>query len=81
MSSGLLENGLATTVSMSKLSGDGYVQGTQFEGFNYFINVSKVLNEKHKLSFSAFGAQQTHGQRYNRTTIEQYRKSDIGGHV
>lgn len=78
-SSGLQENGLATTVSMSKLSGDGYVQGTPYEGFNYFLNVSKVLNTDHKLAFSVFGAQQVHGQRFNRLTIPQYRATNLGG--
>jgi len=79
LSTGMLDNGWATTISASSTTGDGYVNGTQFEGFNYFINISKVINTSHKLSFTAFGAKQEHGQRYNRKTIEQYRETEQGG--
>ena len=78
VSTGLLDNGLAVTVSASKTKGDGYVDGTQFEGYNYFVNVSKQLNDNHKLSFTSFGAPQTHGQRQNRSTIETYRNAESG---
>jgi iron complex outermembrane receptor protein len=77
-STGLLENGLAATVSASKTDGDGYVDGTQFNAVAYFINVSKEFNENHKLSFTAFGAKQRHGQRQNSHLIETYRKSERG---
>ena len=78
-STGLMDNGLAVTVSGAKISGNGYVDGTEFNGFNYFLNISKNINENHKLSFTAFGAKQTHGQRYNRRTIEQNRATEQGG--
>jgi len=79
LSTGLLDNGFAATISAAKISGDGFVDGTQFDGYNYFINLTKVFNEKHKLSFTAFGAQQTHGQRYNSTTIAENRATEQGG--
>lgn len=78
-STGLMDNGVAVTVSGAKILGDGYVDGTEFDGFNYFLNISKNINENHKLSFTAFGAKQTHGQRYNRRTIEQNRATEQGG--
>ena len=65
LSTGLLDNGLAITASAAKLSGDGYVDGLQFSGVNYFLNISKIINNDHKLSFNVIGAKQTHGQRYN----------------
>lgn len=77
-STGLMSNGFAATVSGSKTDGDGYVTGTQFNGVNYFINISKELNANHKLAFTAFGAKQRHGQRQNRQLIETYRKSEDG---
>jgi len=79
ISTGLMENGFAATISASQTSGDGYVDGTQFDGVNYFINLSKVINDAHKLSFTAFGAKQEHGQRYNRRTIAQNRATEQGG--
>lgn len=78
VSTGMLDNGFAVTVSAAKISGDGYVDGTKFDGFNYFVNLAKKINDNHKLSFTAFGAKQEHGQRYNRKTIAQYRLTESG---
>ena len=77
-STGLMENGFAATVSASKTDGDGYVDGTSFNAISYFVNLSKQINDDHKLSFTAFGAKQTHGQRQNRHTIATYRESERG---
>ncbi len=78
ISSGLTENGWAVSLSGSHSKGNGYVQGTAFEGWNYFINISKRLNENHNLSFTAFGAPQHHNQRGIQHTIQQYRDSRFG---
>ncbi|HEY9221072.1 MAG TPA: TonB-dependent receptor [Lutibacter sp.] len=78
VSTGLLENGFAVTASASKTKGDGYVDGTQFEGYNYFLNISNQLNANHKLSFTTFGAPQWHGQRANRSTIATFRNAESG---
>ncbi len=77
-STGLLDNGFAATISAAKTDGDGYVAGTPFNAVSYFINVSKEINDQHKLSFTAFGAKQRHGQRQNRHLIETYRRSEDG---
>lgn len=78
LSTGLMDNGFAATVSFSKTSGEGYVDGTQFDGYNYFVNFSKILNDNHKISFTTFGAPQRHGQRQNRSTISTYRNAQSG---
>ena len=78
LSTGLMDNGLAATVSFAKIEGEGYIDGTQFKGFNYFVNLSKEINDNHKLSFTSFGAPQRHGQRQNRSTIDAYRNSESG---
>ena len=78
VSTGLLDNGFAATISASKTKGDGYVDGTQFEGYNYFVNISKQINDNHKLSLTAFGAPQRHGQRQNQSTIDTYRNAESG---
>ena len=78
LSTGLMDNGIAATVSFAKISGDGYVDGTQFSGYNYFVNFSKELNDNHKISFTTFGAPQRHGQRQNRSTIATYRNAESG---
>ncbi len=78
VSTGLLDNGLAATVSAFKLEGNGYIDGTQFKGFNYFINISKQINDNHKISFTSFGAPQRHGQRQNMSLISRYRNAESG---
>lgn len=62
-STGMSEDGWAMTMLFSQKSGDGWVQGTEFESYNYFFNLSKRLNNRHQLSFTAFGAPQEHYQR------------------
>lgn len=73
VSSGLSEEGWAVSFSGARTSGDGYVDGLQFEGYNYFFNISKIINDAHSLSLTGFGAPQRHGQRQTRMTIDQYR--------
>lgn len=63
VSTGLMQNGWAVTFLGSRKWGDGYVQGTQFNAYNYFFNVSKRLSDGHQLSLTAFGAPQQHYQR------------------
>ncbi|BAO75833.1 TonB-dependent receptor [Winogradskyella sp. PG-2] len=77
-STGLMDNGFAATVSAAKTDGNGYVAGTPFNAVSYFFNVSKEINDQHKLSFTAFGAKQRHGQRQNRQLIDTYRRSEDG---
>jgi len=77
-STGLSDNGFAATVSGAKISGDGYVDGTEFSGYNYFVSLSQQINDAHRLSFTAFGSQQEHGQRFNRSTIGELKDTDSG---
>ena len=63
VSTGLMKNGWAITVMGSRTWGDGYVQGTSFQGYSYFANISKRINENHQLSLSGFGAPQWHWTR------------------
>ncbi|MFV0365286.1 MAG: TonB-dependent receptor [Mangrovibacterium sp.] len=76
VSTGLMENGWAITLLGGMTSGDGYVQGTEFSGQNYFVNVSKVINPQHTLSFQVFGAPQWHNQRGSQHTIAQFKNMD-----
>jgi len=78
LSTGLLENGWAVTASGSHSYGNGYIQATNFDGWSYFMNISKILNEKHRLSLTAFGAPQWHNQRSNKHYINDYRNHQQG---
>ena len=50
------------------------MQGTWFNSYNYFVNVSKRINDKHQLSLTAFGAPQEHNKRSSQDglTIMEY---------
>jgi len=78
LSTGLLDSGWAASVSAFKTEGNGYIDGTEFKGYNYFLNISKQINDKHKLSFTTFGAPQRHGQRQNMSLISRYRNAESG---
>ncbi|MCX2739651.1 TonB-dependent receptor [Pontibacter anaerobius] len=77
-STGLDENGWAFSVAASKTEGNGWAEGLEFEAYNYFFNASKLINEKHTISLTGFGAPQWHGQRQNRASIEDYRNAPQG---
>ncbi|MDE6225318.1 MAG: TonB-dependent receptor, partial [Muribaculaceae bacterium] len=51
-------------------------QGTPYNSYNYFVNVSKRINDNHQISLTAFGAPQTHYQRNsaNGLSIEGYQE-------
>jgi len=77
LSTGLSDNGLAMTISGARTTGDGWADATQFEGWSYFVSISKRWTNQ-MLSFTAFGAPQRHGQRSGTLTIEQVNEPGKG---
>ena len=77
-STGLSKKGWASSILLSKSTGDGNAQGLYYTGYNYFFNLSKILTPSQTLSFTVLGATQTHGQRYTRNLIDVYRSSPDG---
>ncbi len=76
VSSGLTKDGWAFTILGGRRWGDGYIQGTEYEGYNWFVNISKQLGDNHTLSLTGFGAPQWHNQRsaYDGLTIEGWQQ-------
>ena len=75
LSTGLMENGWAMSVLLAKRWGDGYIQGTGYDAYNWFVNISKRINSNHQISLTAFGAPQRHNQRkplYAGLSIEEW---------
>lgn len=60
---GKMENGFAASILLGRTSGDGYIPGTEFEGYNYFIGFGYEPNDQHNLQFMLTGAPQVHNQR------------------
>lgn len=71
-STGVMKNGLSASFLLSRTRGDGYVDGTNFEGTNYFIGLGYKLSDKHQFEFTFTGAAQWHHQRSTAITLAQY---------
>ncbi len=65
-STGLMKNGLAVTTMFSHWQGDGFNDGTQGQGQNYFISLGYKLNDKHNFNFLITGAPQWHNQNFSK---------------
>ncbi|TRX40482.1 TonB-dependent receptor [Flavobacterium restrictum] len=76
---GLMKNGLSASILLSSTSGDGYIDGTKFEGKNYYIALGYKLNDKHDFQFTFTGAPQWHNQRSSAITIATYQNYGQNG--
>lgn len=76
VSTGRTADGWAITLLGGRTAGNGYIQGTEFEGWNYFASISKELGKHHMLTFTAFGAPQWHNQRsaYDGLTVKGWQE-------
>ncbi|MBT0606993.1 TonB-dependent receptor [Aequorivita echinoideorum] len=71
-STGLSENGWSGSFLFSRTEGDGYVDGTEFEAYNYYIGVGYKPNDSHSFEFTLTGAPQQHNQRGFAPAISDY---------
>lgn len=69
LSSGLSKDGWAFNILGGKTWGDGYIQGTEFEGYTWFASIAKRFNDSHQLTLTAFGSPQWHNQRNNQNGL------------
>ncbi len=78
LSTGMMDNGWAITALGGRTTGKGFVNGAEFDGWSYFLNVSKKVSDRHVLSLTAFGAPQWHNQRWPRQLIQTWREHPDG---
>ena len=71
---GVLKNGFSASVLLSSTTGNGYVDGTKFEGKNYYIALGYKPNKNHDIQFSFTGAPQWHNQRSTYVTLATYQQ-------
>lgn len=73
LSSGLNENGWATSVLLSRWAGNGYIYNTQGEGWTYFAAIGYAPEgSNHEFNLSVLGAAQWHHQRSVWVSIRDY---------
>ena len=77
---GEMKGGHALSFLMSRTAGDGYVDGTMFEGYNYFLGYG-WKSDRHNVQVIVTGSPQTHHQRtgsfYNMALGKQYKQYGI----
>ncbi len=72
---GMQSNGWAFSMSAStRYSNEGYVDGTFYEAFSYFLSAEKQLNKSHNLNLTVIGAPSRTG-RANISVLETYELS------
>lgn len=72
---GKLSNGLSASILYSHTQGDGYIDGTKFNGDNYYIGLGYATkDDKHQFQFTFTGAPQWHNQRTTFITLATYQK-------
>ncbi|WP_447640528.1 MULTISPECIES: TonB-dependent receptor [Chitinophagaceae] len=55
-STGVSKSGWALSMAASyRYAGEGYVKGTSYNGFSYYLSLDKIINKHHTLSFTTFG--------------------------
>lgn len=75
-STGWMKNGWALSMSGSRRwAQEGYIPGTFFDGYSYFLSVDKRIRRDHILNLSVIGAPVKRG-RSTGSTLEQY---DLAG--
>ena len=79
---GEMSGGHALSMLFSRTAGDGYVDGTMFEGYNYFLGYGwKDQANRHNVQVIVTGSPQTHNQRtssyYNMAKVSDYQKYGI----
>ncbi|QMU63428.1 MAG: TonB-dependent receptor plug domain-containing protein [Flavobacteriaceae bacterium] len=74
-STGKNENGFAASFLLSRTTGEGYIEGTKFQGYNYFVGLGWDKGV-HDFQFIATGAPQNHNQRttsfFNMASLSDY---------
>jgi len=69
---GINDKGWATSVLLGKWSGNGYVDGTEGEGYTYLISMGYKPSDVHAFNFTFTGAAQWHNQRSTRLSIRDH---------
>ncbi len=60
---GMLSNGWALSASVSRRwAQEGYIPGTYYDGYGYYLGISKKLSDKHALHLTTFGSPTERGK-------------------
>lgn len=75
-STGLMENGWSIAASGSRRwAQEGYVEGTFYDAYSYFLAVEKKLNKQHSIGLIFYGSPNKHGR--NGVSVQE--SNDLAG--
>ncbi|OFX88201.1 MAG: hypothetical protein A2W99_10305 [Bacteroidetes bacterium GWF2_33_16] len=67
-STGMMNNNWAITVSGSRRwAEEGYIEGTDYDAYSYFLAIERKINTKHSVAFTALGSPQKRGKQIGAT--------------
>ena len=69
---GKTEKGWSTSFLLSRTAGSTYVNGSDFEAYNYYFALGYKPNNKHDFQFTMTGAPQSHNNRYSYINLSDY---------
>jgi len=70
-STGKMKNGISLMFLGSRTTGPGFVDATYVDGWAYFLSLNREFGRKHRLTLTAMGSPEKHGQRnYGMTNAE-----------
>jgi len=73
-SSGLLPGGWGVDLTLSGVTGSGYVECSDVKTLSYMVGVSKLLGARNTLVFTALGSPEQHDQRNTELSIDEVNK-------
>ncbi len=76
LNTGKMEGGWAATFQGARITGDGYIDGAYVDAWSYYFALSKEINKKHSILFSAFGAPTDRGSVFTAPSLEEYDRLD-----
>lgn len=71
-STGMINDKFGISVLATHWQGDGWAEGTQGQGQNYFVSAGYKVNDKNTINFLITGAPQWHDQNYSKDISEHY---------
>jgi len=74
---GVNDKGWASSILLGRWQGDGYVDGTEGQGYTYLFSVGYKPSDMHAFNFTFTGSAQWHNQRTTRLSIRDYQ--NFGG--
>ncbi len=73
---GMINNKFGVSVLLTHWQGDGWAEGTQGQGQNYFISAGYKPNNNHNFNFLVTGAPQWHDQNFGKRISQYYQGTD-----